>query len=144
MKRSFTLIELVVVILIMGIIVFLLMPDLSARYHEVKFENFSCRLLQFLKSVQDSSLKENSLLEVKFETGVFRVNRAEQKAESIAVPEEYRVDTDIDRVVFHPSGLLRVYSRERILNSAQIVLHFRGSIKKILFYSEAGNVFIQE
>jgi hypothetical protein len=144
MKGSFTLLELVVVILIMGVLVFILVPNLSVKYREVKFENFTYHLLQFFKSAQDSSFKENSLFEVRFEPGSFVMYKAEEKAHSLSIPKDYKIERDLERVVFYPTGLLKVYQDDRILNLAQIKIIFNGIIKRIVFYSEAGNVFIEE
>jgi len=133
-----------VVILIMGIVLFLSVPNLSVKYKEVKFDNFSYHLLQFFKSAQDSSFKDNTLIEVKLEPEVFKIYKNNNKLDSISIPKEYRIDTEIGRVIFYPTGLLRAYSGEKILNSAQMEIVFNKRIKIILFYSEAGNVFIKE
>jgi len=133
-----------VVVLIMGIVLFLLVPNLSVKYKEVKFDNFSYRLLQFFKSAQDGSFKDNTIIEVKLEPEVFKIYKNNNKVDSISIPKEYRIDTEIDKVVFYPTGLLRTYSGEKILNSAQMEIAFNKRIKIILFYSEAGNVFIKE
>ncbi len=144
MKNSFTLLELVVVILIMGIVLFLVVPNLSVKYKEVKFDNFSYRVLQFFKLAQDRSFKENNIFEVQIDFEFFKTYKNNILVNSISIPEEYRVNTEIERVIFYPTGLLRVYSDSEVLNLAQVKIIFNKNIKRIVFYSEAGNVFIEE
>ena len=149
MKRnSFTLLELVLVIFIIGILSFLVLPNFHKKYQVMKFENYAFKFLGILKQAQNESLKRGRVVKVKVEDDRISFYLKGEGEESLffehKVPPEYQLVSEIDEIEFYPQGDLSLISGSKCLGKAEVVLSSKYGKKKIVLWAGSGNISIED
>jgi len=142
-KKSFTLLELLIVIAIISILSAVILPGFSNKYNAVKFDNFCFKVLNIFKSSQNKTIQEAKVVTVKIKQDRLSVYLSDGKAGELQIPADYKIDSEITRVDMFPTGEMRLYADSLILDNAEIKLSSKFGVKKIIFSAAAGNVSIE-
>ncbi len=143
-KRSFTLLELIIVVFIVGILSVLILPGLGNKYQIVEFDNYSYKVLRVFKFSQDEALKAAKSQNIKILKDSFVMYLNSSEIARLNVPSKYRIDTDITEVFISPLGGFRVFSDMRLLERGEIKVIFKTKVKKIILWPGSGDVSIEE
>jgi type II secretion system protein H len=145
---SFTLIELLIVIITIGIISALIMPGFHTRYQAQKFQNYCYKFMNFLKKAQNKAIVEGRpvVIEIKSHHLILAVPEGEdnQVIADYPIPEEYKIDTEIDEVYFYPSGEFKIICDQDMKEEGVIKFESRYGKEKIYLWAGSGNIFVEE
>ena len=147
--NSFTLLEMLVVILIIGILSGLVVPGFYTRYQKQKFQNYCYKFMNFLKHAHNKTVVEGRVIEVEIKPHalIIAVPYQNDNKEIIAeypIPEEYNVDTQIDNIYFYPTGELKIICDGNMKEEGNITLSSRYGENKISLWAGSGTIFLEE
>jgi len=147
--NSFTLLEMLVVILIIGIFSGLVVPGFYTRYQKQKFQNYCYKFMNFLKNAHNKTVVEGRVIEVEIKphTLIVAVPSQEDNKEIIAeypIPEEYKLDTQIDNIYFYPTGEFKIICDGNMREEGSITLSSRYGENKISLWAGSGTIFLEE
>ncbi|MDP8253813.1 MAG: prepilin-type N-terminal cleavage/methylation domain-containing protein [Candidatus Kaelpia aquatica] len=143
-KKSFTLLELLIVIAIISILSVIILPGFSNKYNAVKFDNFCFKTLDVFKFSQNKTIQEAKVVTVKINQEGLSVYLSDEKAGELLIPAIYEIDSEITSVDMFPTGEMRLYADSLVLDKAEIKLSSKFGIKKITLLAGAGNVSIEK
>lgn len=145
---SFTIFELLIVIIIMGMISVLVIPGFYTRYQAQKFQNYCYKFMNFLKKAQNKAVVEGRpvVIEIKSHNFILAVPEREnnQVIADYSIPEEYKIDTEIDKVYFYPSGEFKIICDQDMKEEGVIKFESRYGKEKIYLWAGSGNIFVEE
>lgn len=107
MRRAFTFLELLLVILLIGILVATSVPNLRKNFDTVKLNSFSGQLQAFMNYLHERSIVEQQVIYLNFdrEKRQFKANMKDSPVflKILTVPEDISIETQ-DQVLFYPDG----------------------------------------
>lgn len=105
-KRSFTLIELLLVLMVIGILAGVSAPALRTSVRNAGFKAFIAKLYLFLDYARSRSTLKNVVLAVNFgdDTKTIFLKEQDDVVNRIAVPDDIVVQSKDRQVLFYPDG----------------------------------------
>jgi prepilin-type N-terminal cleavage/methylation domain-containing protein len=107
MKKAFTLIELLLVIIIMGILLNLTLPVLRGNFAQLQLESFSSRLLSLMNYLQQRSVVEGRIIFINLDPNNQRYwvqRKGEDKISTFGIPLDLTITAQENKVAFYPDG----------------------------------------
>ena len=107
MKKAFTLIELLLVIIIIGILINVALPVLRVNFDKLQLESFSSRLLSLMNYLQQRAVAEGKIifLDLDPDNKIYWVQRKdESKLGTYSIPPDLTVTVPENKVAFYPDG----------------------------------------
>lgn len=128
-SRSFTLIELLLVILIISILSFTLLPHFNSTFTFIKLKNTAKRIIQLLKYAQEQAISEGIILEffINNEERIYGITHRDQNKpiRKYKIPDQIFIEQKEslgktqfkDKIKFYPDGridkaLIRIYNKK--------------------------------
>jgi type II secretion system protein H len=107
MKKAFTLIELLLVIIIMGILLNVALPVLRVNFDKLQLDNFSSRLMSLMNYLQQRSVAEGRIIFLNLDSGnksYWVQRKGDDKRSSFGIPLDLTITVPENRIAFYPDG----------------------------------------
>lgn len=106
--RAITLIELLFVIIIIGILIGISIPNFRKTFNSLQLNNVSRELLAFMNYLSQRSIVEEKVifLNIDSENKEYwaQVKEDEKRLKSYRIPNEIEVEAKQDKIAFYPDG----------------------------------------
>ncbi|MBU1091017.1 MAG: prepilin-type N-terminal cleavage/methylation domain-containing protein [Candidatus Omnitrophica bacterium] len=130
-NRSFTFIEILFVVIILGILIGISFPQFKKNYHNLLLNSCSGQLQSFMNYLTQHSIVSGEVIYLNIDNAEKRYWAENKEGESILrayrIPAEIEIESEAEQIAFYPNGELdKVKIRITNLNSQLITLTTKG------------------
>lgn len=106
--KGFTFVELLLVIIIIGILIAISLPNLKKTFNNLRLDNFSRELQAFMNYLHERSVVEGKIIYLNLDNDEkeiwARIQDAQSRLKTLPLPDDIRIESENKEILFYPDG----------------------------------------